>query len=82
MKGVGEFDAVKSNGVVVDGYEQPKLLNCELNCGMNLDPTSSLAEARLPPGVGPGELRRKPWKRLQAVPKHGLRGRPGRWLCK
>ena len=48
MKGVGEFVAVKSNGVVVDGYEQPKLLNCELNCGMNLEATSSRAEARPP----------------------------------
>ena len=55
VKGAGEGVAVKLNGVVVDGYEQPKLLNCELNSGMNikLDPTSSRAEARLP-GSGPG----------------------------
>ena len=47
VKGAGEGVAVKSNGVVVDGCEQPKLLSCELNCGMKLDPTSSRAEARL-----------------------------------
>ncbi len=45
VKGAGE--EVKSNGVVVDGCEQPKLLSCELNCGTKLDPTSSRAEARL-----------------------------------
>ncbi len=42
MKGAGEGVAVnlKSNGVVVDGCEQPKLfkLSCELNCGITNQP--------------------------------------------
>ena len=83
VKGAGEGVAVKSSGVVVDGYEQPKLLNCALNSGMNfkLDPTSRRAEARLP-GSAPvncGETVEATSGRAEARPPGSG---PGRWLCK